>query len=131
MGGFGGVADRLNAYNIYRGDPGQVTSDVERFERVTAEEIQTAARRYVGERPRVELSVCGRGKRATLPPLDRTVAPASAAARLPAANAAHDGARGWNSALGVSARGLADRDRIDRDAGERARSGRARGGWVN
>ena len=25
VGGFGGVADRLNAYNIYRGDPGQIT----------------------------------------------------------------------------------------------------------
>ena len=26
VGGFGGVADRLNAYNVYRGDPGQITS---------------------------------------------------------------------------------------------------------
>jgi len=27
IGGFGGVADRLNAYNTYLGDPGRITSD--------------------------------------------------------------------------------------------------------
>ncbi len=81
VGGFGGVADRLNAYNVYLGDPGQITSDVQRFERVTADEIQAAVGRYVVGRPRIELSVCGRGKRATLPPLDRTVPPASKAVR--------------------------------------------------
>ncbi len=81
VGGFGGVADRLNAYNIYRGDPGQITLDVQRFERATASEIQRAAQRYLEGRPRVELSVVGRGKRTTLPPLDRSVPPGSAAAR--------------------------------------------------
>ena len=80
IGGFGGVADRLNAYNIYRGDPGKITSDVERFERVTASEIRAAAQRYLLERPRVELSVVGRGNRVKPTPLDRTVAPASALA---------------------------------------------------
>ena len=28
IGGFGGVADRLNAYNVYRGDPALITADV-------------------------------------------------------------------------------------------------------
>ena len=28
IGGFGGVADRLNAYNVFRGDPGLIGSDV-------------------------------------------------------------------------------------------------------
>ena len=37
IGGFGGVADRLNAYNIFRGDPSLITTDLERFQRVTAE----------------------------------------------------------------------------------------------
>ena len=36
MGGFGGVADRLNAYNVFRGDPSLITTDVERFQSVTA-----------------------------------------------------------------------------------------------
>ena len=31
IGGFGGVADRLNAYNVYLGDPGRITSDFERL----------------------------------------------------------------------------------------------------
>ena len=31
IGGFGGVADRLNAYNVFRGDPSLITTDVERF----------------------------------------------------------------------------------------------------
>ena len=31
MGGFGGVADRLNAYNVFRGDPSLVTADVRRL----------------------------------------------------------------------------------------------------
>ena len=31
IGGFGGVADRLNAYNVYRGDPSLITADVQRF----------------------------------------------------------------------------------------------------
>ena len=33
VGGFGGVADRLNAYNTYLGDPGRITSDFERYQR--------------------------------------------------------------------------------------------------
>ena len=36
IGGFGGVADRLNAYNVFRGDPALITADVDRFQRVTA-----------------------------------------------------------------------------------------------
>ena len=77
MGGFGGVADRLNAYNIYRGDPGLITSDVERFEKVTAQEITAATARYLGGRPRIELRVKGGAKGAKVRPLDRKVPPES------------------------------------------------------
>ena len=79
IGGFGGVADRLNAYNIYRGDPGLITSDVDRFETVTAAEIQAAAERYLAGRP--EDRALGRRARQSasrLPPLDRKVPPESA-----------------------------------------------------
>jgi predicted Zn-dependent peptidase len=79
IGGFGGVADRLNAYNIYRGDPGKITSDVDRFERVTADEITSATVHYLADRPRVELSVKGGAGRVTAPKLDRAVLPESAA----------------------------------------------------
>jgi zinc protease len=78
IGGFGGVADRLNAYNIYRGDPGLITSDVDRFERITAPEIKAAAARFLAGRPRIELSVRGGAKRVHVLPLDRKVAPDSA-----------------------------------------------------
>ncbi len=124
VGGFGGVADRLNAYNVYRGDPGQITSDVQRFERVTADEIQAAAGRYLAGRPRVELSVCrARQTSDVAPARPDGAAGEQSGPRLPAADPARQGARGWNSALGVSAQGPADAGRIDRHAG---RSGRRR-----
>ncbi len=47
IGGFGGVADRLNTYNTYLGDPGRITSDVERYQQVTPDAVRDMARRYV------------------------------------------------------------------------------------
>ncbi|QDV35425.1 M16 family metallopeptidase [Tautonia plasticadhaerens] len=85
LGGFGGVADRLNAFNVYLGDPGRITSDFERFERVADDQVaEVVGRLLVGEdgttAPRVELVVLGRGgepRRAA--PLDRSAAPAALA----------------------------------------------------
>ncbi len=71
IGGFGGVADRLNAYNVFRGDPGLITADLERFRRVSATDIASVAARYLDLKPRVTLSVLGRKPRTTQPPLDR------------------------------------------------------------
>ncbi|WZO97609.1 pitrilysin family protein [Isosphaeraceae bacterium EP7] len=81
VGGFGGVADRLNAYNTYLGDPSRITSDFERFRSVTAEEVQAVASRYLIGRPGVILTVEGR-RAATVsgPALDRTVVPTPAPA---------------------------------------------------
>src|SRR5262249_55922152 len=47
MGGFGGIADRLNAYNVYRGDPTLVATDVRRFRAVAAGDIREVANRYI------------------------------------------------------------------------------------
>jgi len=80
IGGFGGVADRLNAYNTYRGDPGWFRSDLERFQAVTADQVQAVARRYVLDRASIRLLVQGKKAATTLPPLDRSVAPSSTAA---------------------------------------------------
>jgi len=77
MGGFGGVADLLNAFNILRGDPGLLATDIQRFGAVGPEDMRTAAAGYLVGRPRVSLSVVGRPKR-TSPPLDRSLPPASA-----------------------------------------------------
>ncbi|HMB08792.1 MAG TPA: pitrilysin family protein [Isosphaeraceae bacterium] len=82
IGGFGGVADRLNAYNTYLGDPGRITSDFERYQRVTPEAVGHVARHHVAGRPRVALTVVGRSaaRVGPGPALDRSVAPTSAPA---------------------------------------------------
>jgi predicted Zn-dependent peptidase len=71
MGGFGGVADRLNAYNVFRGDPSLITADVRRFQSVAAQELTEVAARYLDGRPRVSLSVVGRKKAGGQAALDR------------------------------------------------------------
>ncbi|MGE3819664.1 MAG: M16 family metallopeptidase [Isosphaeraceae bacterium] len=78
IGGFGGVADRLNAYNVYCGDPSRITTDFLRYENVTGEDVQESAARYLDGRPRVGLTVVGRkpSGQATRPTLDRSQAPA-------------------------------------------------------
>ncbi len=48
-GGFRGVADRLNTYNHYLGDPGYFTSDLERFNAVTAADVQRIARQLTSD----------------------------------------------------------------------------------
>jgi zinc protease len=79
IGGFGGVADRLNAYNTFRSDPSLITTDLERFQEVTPEAIQAAARTYLEGKSHVALSVIGRKSPTLSPPLDRKNPPASAA----------------------------------------------------
>ena len=80
VGGFGGVADRLNAYNTYLGDPGRITSDLERYQAVTTEAVREAARSYLRGAPRACLTVLGRKAATVLPPLDRSVRPSPSAA---------------------------------------------------
>jgi zinc protease len=82
LGGFGGVADRLNAYNVYLGDPGRITTDFDRYQRVTPRDLGDVARRYATGRPRVALTVDGRQPSASLPPLDRSAPVASAPAAV-------------------------------------------------
>jgi len=80
VGGFGGVADRLNAYNVYLGDPGRITSDLARFRAVTPDAVRVAATTHVHGRPRVALTVRGRKATVVGAPLDRSVRPVSAPA---------------------------------------------------
>ena len=46
LGGFGGVADTLDQYNQYTGDPGFLAKDVAMTEAVTAAGAQAAAKKY-------------------------------------------------------------------------------------
>ena len=78
VGGFGGVADRLNAYNVYLGDPGRIVSDFGRYQGVTTDDLREAAARYLAGKPRVCLSVVGR--KSTQAHLDRSTPPRPAPA---------------------------------------------------
>ena len=63
IGDFGGKSDQLNAYNIYRGDPGYFDADRSRYREVTGDRIARAVSRWVAEAPYVALSVVPRGQR--------------------------------------------------------------------
>ncbi|WP_435010310.1 M16 family metallopeptidase [Tundrisphaera lichenicola] len=80
VGGFGGVADRLNAYNTYLGDPGRITSDFQRYQSVDGESVRRAAATYLDRASRVCLSVLGRKPTTVVTPLDRRVPPSPSSA---------------------------------------------------
>lgn len=64
VGGFGGKSDQLNAYNVFRGDPGFFGSDLARYRQASAASVHAAARTYLRNDRRVLLSVVPRGERA-------------------------------------------------------------------
>ena len=80
VGGFGGVADRLNAYNTFLGDPGRITTDFLRYRDVTVEQVQAAARSFFAgdsARGQVVVTVLGRKAATVAAPLDRSIRPQS------------------------------------------------------
>ncbi|HVG27431.1 MAG TPA: pitrilysin family protein, partial [Acidobacteriaceae bacterium] len=62
LGGFGGVADTLDAYNQYTGDPGFLPKDVAMTEAVTAESAKAAAVKYFASNAAVVVQ-CVPGKK--------------------------------------------------------------------
>ena len=62
VGGFGGKSDQLNAYNVFRGDPGFFTRDLARYRSATAESLRAAAARCFHPGQRVLLSVVPKGQ---------------------------------------------------------------------
>jgi len=62
VGGFGGKSDQLNAYNTFLNDPGGFARDLARYRQVDAAKLQNAAERYLGQAPRVALSVVPHGR---------------------------------------------------------------------
>ena len=76
VGGFGGKANRLNAFNTFAGDPDLANRDMERFLAVQPEDVSRVARRYASDRV-VRLQVLPEPKLAhSAPVIDRTVQPA-------------------------------------------------------
>lgn len=61
VGGFGGKADQLNAYNVFLGEPGSFAADLERYRRATLGALRDAARTFLAPDRRVALSVVPRG----------------------------------------------------------------------
>ena len=53
LGGFGGVADRLNQYNHHLGDPGFLAKDLARFDKASASSIQKVAQDKLAKNSRV------------------------------------------------------------------------------
>jgi zinc protease len=62
VGGFRGKSDQLNAYNVFRDDPGFFAIDRARYEKATSASIARAVRRWIVDAPRVALSVVPRGR---------------------------------------------------------------------
>jgi zinc protease len=62
LGGFGGRADQLNAYNVYRGTPDYFEVDLQRYLDATAEDLAAAARQLAPEAA-TALSVVPGGRR--------------------------------------------------------------------
>jgi zinc protease len=63
LGGFGGKADQLNAYNLYTGSPGFFEQDLNRYLSVTTEDVRRAAGQYLVADHAVMLSVVPQGQR--------------------------------------------------------------------
>jgi zinc protease len=63
IGDFGGKSDQLNAYNVFCGDPGYFTRDLERYWNTNGARIAAATRRWLHESPSVSLAVVPAGRR--------------------------------------------------------------------
>ena len=64
LGGFGGVADMMDRYNQYQGDPGYLPKDVARYEAVTTASVQKVAQQVFGKNQRAVV-YCLPGKKVT------------------------------------------------------------------
>ncbi|ABF43406.1 peptidase M16-like protein [Candidatus Koribacter versatilis Ellin345] len=62
LGGFGGVADMLNYYNQYVGDPGYLPKDIARYDAVTPESLLATAKSTLQQNQRVTM-FCTPGKK--------------------------------------------------------------------
>ncbi len=57
LGGFGGKADQLNLYEMWKGDPGYLGQDLARYRAVTPEAVQDFAQRILLDDRRVVLDI--------------------------------------------------------------------------
>jgi zinc protease len=62
VGGFGGKADQLNAYNVLLGDPDYFDRDLARYQEATAASLQEVVARYLVPDHRITMSVVPKGR---------------------------------------------------------------------
>lgn len=62
LGGFGGIADTLDRYNQYTGDPGYLSKDLARYQSATVASVKQAATKYLNKNQAVVVS-CVPGKK--------------------------------------------------------------------
>jgi zinc protease len=62
LGGFGGIADTLNEYNQYTGDPGYLTKDLQRYEALTPASVQQSTAKFLNKNQAVVVT-CVPGKK--------------------------------------------------------------------
>lgn len=75
FGGFGGRADLLNYYNVYKGDPNGINTDLKRYMSVTADDVQRVASSAIGDHY-VRLAVTPeKGLTSSSGAMDRSVMP--------------------------------------------------------
>jgi len=90
VGGFGGKDDQLNNYATFLNDPGYFEQDLARYRKVTAADVQRAARQYLTDK-RYILSVVPRAAGPTGATGPAPATPQSGAAATPPATAAPSG----------------------------------------
>jgi zinc protease len=96
LGGFGGVADRLNQYNHYLGDPAFLAKDLERYDRATPAALQKMAQdKLTGNARVVVYGVPGKKVVDDVPKTTEAEASAEAAATPASGNAAQQPDDSW------------------------------------
>ena len=85
LGGFGGVADRLNSYNHYLGDPGYLEKDIQRYRGVTPQAVQSFVKGSLAPNARVVLHAVPGTPAPPPAPAATAAAPAGAAAQASSA----------------------------------------------
>jgi zinc protease len=100
LGGFGGIADRLNSYNHYLGRPDYLQQDVERYRAVTAQSIQAFARDQLPNTARVVVHAVPGEPQIDPGPPAQTAAPAAGTPVAGSAGAAARQAAGAAAASG-------------------------------
>ena len=63
LGGFGGIADTLNSYNQFVGDPGYLPRDIARYQAAITASVKQAANKYFNKNQAVVVSCVSGNKR--------------------------------------------------------------------